>query len=146
PEQVIQEYRLVVAPKLKVKIHTLVKKGVGELSELRDSVFPLQAKLFRDKSFKSVSKIGFQDLDVTDDVPVKFLQFLRRNPEFLVLRAANRVLFKLTDVRIRVLHLKLGHIACKLSTFDVPVGSGLAGIFNLKNRIKNRLLRQACRE
>src|SRR6266498_5492800 len=54
------------------------------------------------------------------------------------------MLFKLTGVII--LHLKLGNITCKLSTFNIPVGCDLTGIFKIQNGIKNWLLRQARRE
>src|SRR5688572_27826907 len=54
------------------------------------------------------------------------------------------MLFKLTDVF--VLHLELGDIPRKFSVLGVPAGSGLPGIFQLKDRIKDRLLRQTRRK
>src|SRR5687767_6265261 len=81
---------------------------------------------------------------MTGDLPVEFINFFCGNPQFLILRAANSMLFKLTD--IFVLHLELGHIARELSVLGIPAGSGLPGIFQLKDRIKDRLLRQARRK
>ena len=109
-----------------------------------ESVLSLQAELFGDKSLKRISKMGFQDLDMTNDMLVEFLHGFGRDPEFLVLGFANRVLFELTDVLL--LHLELGNVPCKLAIFRIPVGSRLAGIVKVKDRIEYWLLRQARRE
>src|SRR6185503_19713713 len=144
PEWIVQEYSFVIAPYFLEKFHSLVNIGVGEQCELFDGVLPLQAKLFGDKSLERVSKICFQHLDVTGDMLVKFINFFGRDPEFLMLSFANGMLFKLTDIFI--LHLELGDIPCKPGILGIPAGSGLTRIVKLKDRVKDRLLRQTRRE
>ena len=123
-----------VALDLQVKLHPLVKIGVGEQRELLDSAFPLQAKLLRDESLKGISKMRFHDLDVTDDVSIKFLHLVGRDPEFLVLRSAHHVLFKLIDVFI--LYLELSHISSGLSAFGIPLRRDLAGILAKRHNVE----------
>ena len=133
-----------VALDLQVKIHAFVNKGVGEQGELFDGVFSLQAVLVGNESLEPIAKIGFQELDMAGDMLIEFIQVFCRDPELLKLGFTHGMLFEPADVII--LHLELGHIAGKLSVFDIPVQGDLTGIFQLKNRVKNRLLRQARRK
>src|SRR5687768_16518126 len=108
PKWIIQEDRFVIAPDFQVKIHPFVKIGIGEQGELFNGIFSLKSKPFRDKSLERISKMCFQNLNVTNDMLVELLDLFCRNPKFLVLRSADLVLFKFTDIFI--LHLELGHI------------------------------------
>src|SRR5215207_10441946 len=119
PEWIIQENRFVIAPDFQIKVNTFVNKGVGKQGELCNGVLSLQTKGIRDKSFKGVAKMCFQDLDGSVDMLIKFLYFFCRDPEFLILRSTNRMLFELVDVFI--FHLELRNVTGELSIFGVPV-------------------------
>ncbi len=130
-----------IALELEVKLHTFVQIGISQQRELIDGVFSLQTKRFRDKSLEPVSKIGFHHFNVTHDMLVKFLHFVCGDPELLILRPADGVFFESSDVI--VLYFELGHVPGKPCILGIPPGRGLAGIFQVEDRIKDRLLWQA---
>lgn len=140
PEWIIQEYSRAVHGDLHVGIHRRVLKGVGDQDELPGSVNALQAGGFGNPAGKFISEPGIHDPDLTDDVPVEFVQVFGGDPQFFVLAPTDDVVLKLADVRI--VHIEFGHITGIRLTLNIPIEGNLAGVFKIEDRVENRLFGQ----